>query len=316
VYTVQVRARGADGTVVTSPVRQFKIDQTPPVSSARPDDAAGTVTLRAADGLSGLSAIEYSLDGGATWLAYSSPIALPAGASVAYRSRDAAGNVETVSTYTRPVSSGLPPGCLVSGDDAERALAARATAVVVGASASSTVYGKAISLGVKVIAAAGGATGEVRIIEGDKELGKAVLVDGKATVVLPKTLAAGSHTVSAVYSGSVALNAGSDTAQFTVTKAAPTVRVKATSAKKSKTAITVKVATSTKAAASGKVKITVKRSGKTVATKQVRLAKSTAKYTVPKKISARGGKLRIVVSSPGTANISKAKARAVSVRVS
>jgi hypothetical protein len=89
----------------------LKIDKTAPVTAATvnpaaPDGRDGwyvhpvTVTLSTYDNLSGVAKTEYSLDGGSTWLAYTSPVTLSQDAkyTVNYRSTDNAGNVETVKT--------------------------------------------------------------------------------------------------------------------------------------------------------------------------------------------------------------------------
>ncbi|WP_158299555.1 OmpL47-type beta-barrel domain-containing protein [Paenibacillus antri] len=82
-------------------------DVTPPATTAvlspsAPDGTGGyyrspvTVTLKAFDGGSGVAKTEYQVDGGA-WTVYSSPVTFGADGSytVAYRSADYAGNVET-----------------------------------------------------------------------------------------------------------------------------------------------------------------------------------------------------------------------------
>lgn len=97
------------------------IDMTPPVTQAStvpvtPDGLMGwymhpvTVQLTATDDLSGVAVTEYSLDNGATWQPYSSPIVVNqnGASSVSYRSRDLAGNVEALNNYGIHLDSTAP----------------------------------------------------------------------------------------------------------------------------------------------------------------------------------------------------------------
>ena len=67
-----------------------------------------TVTLSAADPLSGVAATQYRLDGGA-WLAYAGPLVIGDGVhAVDYRSTDAADNVEPFRTLLLQVDEHHP----------------------------------------------------------------------------------------------------------------------------------------------------------------------------------------------------------------
>ena len=80
-----------------------RIDTTPPVSQAVVDSAARTVTLRAADGGSGVARMEYSLTNGSTRQAYTTQLRLGRAESVVlYRAMDAAGNLEPADKTVLP----------------------------------------------------------------------------------------------------------------------------------------------------------------------------------------------------------------------
>lgn len=93
-------------------------DTTPPVTAAAPSPAANasgwnnsdvTVTLTAADDRSAIDRIELDLDG-AGWTAYSAPIGITAEGvhTLQFRSRDAAGNLETARALTIRIDKTAP----------------------------------------------------------------------------------------------------------------------------------------------------------------------------------------------------------------
>lgn len=87
--------------------QQIDIDQTPPVTTAGVVVASGvdTVTLNAADNLSGVAATYYQLNG--EQKTYTAPFTLGDGEAVTYWSVDIAGNVEPSHTLSNNVSSQL-----------------------------------------------------------------------------------------------------------------------------------------------------------------------------------------------------------------
>ncbi|WP_241999107.1 MULTISPECIES: Ig-like domain repeat protein [Kribbella] len=77
-------------------------------------------------------------------------------------------------------------------------------------------WGTAAKVAVKVAAGAVPVSGTVELREGTTVRGSAALSDGSATLSLPVGLAAGSHTLTASYSGSDLLEAGQGTVTVTV----------------------------------------------------------------------------------------------------
>jgi hypothetical protein len=69
-----------------------------------------TVTLSAADNLSGVAKTEISLDGGSTWQSYANPVTISQDGkyTVSYRSMDNAGNAEEVKTIGFNLDSTAP----------------------------------------------------------------------------------------------------------------------------------------------------------------------------------------------------------------
>ncbi|GII59698.1 hypothetical protein Pth03_80870 [Planotetraspora thailandica] len=121
-HTVAYRATDKAGNTATGSV-DVKKDATAPLTTAQfapaNDDgwhgATVPVTLAATDATSGVSGIEYALDGGA-WKAYTEPVNVTGDGThtVAYRAKDKAGNVETEKAATLKID-GTKPTVLVSG---------------------------------------------------------------------------------------------------------------------------------------------------------------------------------------------------------
>jgi Bacterial Ig-like domain (group 3) len=154
-------------------------------------------------------------------------------------------------------------------------------------------------------------TGSVELKAGSTVIGTGNLVAGSATITVPKTLAAGSHTLTAVYVGSTVLMAShSAGAAFKVTKAKATVTAKlakksvATTAK-AKVAVTVKTAGSV---ATGKV--TIKDGSKVVATG--RLAHGKVVVTLPK---LKPGKHKLTVVYTGSPNVAAGTSKKIVLTV-
>ena len=113
--TTTVRYQATDSLGNASDIGAFdvRLDRTVPVSN---DNAPTTwvkgtqsVTLSAADTLSGVAAIDYSLDGG-TWGTYSAPVAV-AGEGIhtlSYHAHDFAGNQDATKTATVRVDNTAP----------------------------------------------------------------------------------------------------------------------------------------------------------------------------------------------------------------
>ena len=125
-----VSAEGADqqvsGTAVdkagnkgTATLGGISIDKTAPVTTVTLDGKAGadgwfvgpvTATLTGADGLSGVAETSYSLDGGASWQRYTTPLQFAADGrfELRYRSVDRAGNAEAAKTAVLKIDQTAP----------------------------------------------------------------------------------------------------------------------------------------------------------------------------------------------------------------
>ena len=122
-HEVRYRSTDAAGNVEEAGTLAVKVDATTPLTTASfapPNDGgwnagAVPVTLSAADGASGVASTEYALDGGA-WTPYTEPVDVSGDGThtVAYRSADAAGNVETEKAATIRID-GAKPTVLISG---------------------------------------------------------------------------------------------------------------------------------------------------------------------------------------------------------
>jgi hypothetical protein len=123
--THQVRYRATDkaGNVSTPGTREVKIDATAPVTTAAfaPASDAGwhngatPVALAATDAGSGVSKVEWSLDGG-PWTAYTTPVDVTGNGQheLLYKATDKAGNVETLKSAILKIDA-TAPTVIVSG---------------------------------------------------------------------------------------------------------------------------------------------------------------------------------------------------------
>ena len=109
VTTVTFSAADQAGNVETEHGVTVRLDTTPPVTTASVANAGtqATVTLSTSDGLSGVAATTYEVNGGAT-TAYAGPFTVSGSGTftITFRSRDAAGNTETTKTTTVTLTTG------------------------------------------------------------------------------------------------------------------------------------------------------------------------------------------------------------------
>jgi hypothetical protein len=123
--TNEVRFRSVDaaGNVEQAKTVTVKIDATAPVTAATfaPANDDGwhngrtPVTLTSTDAGSGVSTVEYSLDGGA-WTPYTQPVDVTGDGehTIRYRATDAAGNVETIKSAVLTIDA-TKPTLLIGG---------------------------------------------------------------------------------------------------------------------------------------------------------------------------------------------------------
>ena len=163
----------------------------------------------------------------------------PAGATGTIRFTDGGAVLGTVTLVNGTAALAVPSltagshyvNALYSGDDYYLASGAQivqnvqkaTAAVTVGSSLNPSVFGQAVTLTVSVAPA--GATGSIQFMDGAAALGTTPLTNGAATLITP-SLAAGSHSITAVYSGD-ASNQGATSAVLvqTVQKATATATV-------------------------------------------------------------------------------------------
>lgn len=196
-----VRLRGeADFWTLPMQEATFKIDTTEPISSARLDEEARTVWLRAVDVTSGVARSEYRLDGSAQFQPYSGPIAVGAdGATVYFRSVDRAGNVEHVSAITVP---------------AVQPVAATVSASVAQGSASAPVLTATVAMEAGPVS---GGTVTVSVVRSGRVVFEQTVPVEDGTVTLPLPLdRPGTHRATVEYSGTSGVAAASDTVSFSV----------------------------------------------------------------------------------------------------
>jgi hypothetical protein len=200
---VEYRATDAAGNTSATGRLTVHVDTTAPVSKASVDARARTVTLTAADSTSGVSRVEYSLDG-ATWSPYQGPIAVGSkSTTVRYRAVDVAGNVESANSAELP-AAGTP-------------LVATTTTLT---GCGTVAYGTPCTVKVRVKAAAGTPSGSVRVLDGARLVGVGDLQGGKTSVTLTADLAVGRHNLRVLYAGSERFAPSNAAGAVTVTKVA------------------------------------------------------------------------------------------------
>lgn len=112
VYEIGYRATYS-GQTLDEGTLPARVDGTAPLVTA--NLAGRSVTLAATDAGSGVTTVEYSLDGG-PWVGYSQPVALDAAAhSLAYRATDRAGNTSVSATLAVPAAGAALDVTAVAG---------------------------------------------------------------------------------------------------------------------------------------------------------------------------------------------------------
>ena len=154
-------------------------------------------------------------------------------------------------------------------------------------------------------------TGKVSLLHGSTVLSTATLSGGKASLTVPKTLAAGTRTLTVAYAGSSELSTAKVSSKRTVAKASSSITVKAatvTSKVAGKVVVTVKATGTTP---TGKVTVKVTRNGTSYATKTVTLRSGTRTVTLPK---LGKGTYNVKVTYAGSSNV-KASSRSAQLKV-
>ncbi|WP_159542009.1 Ig-like domain repeat protein [Aeromicrobium sp. 9AM] len=222
-YTLSYRSKF--GTIV-EPTRtiDLKVDTTAPSMAPALDPSNRTLNVNAADNGSGIALVEKRDVGSSDWTPVTGPEVLGDDAAhLDLRATDHAGHESTKTVH----------------------VLARAEAGVSLSLGSSLTYGKGNTATVAVTAPLGWPppTGTVTIKDGTKVIATGPLSGGTAAIPLP-TLGAGSHGLTASYSGDSRTKAGTSAiTTVTVNKATPTV--------------TFTLSTSKPKVSSTKVKITV-----------------------------------------------------------
>ena len=191
------------------------------------------------------------------------------------------------------------------------------------ASVGATTYNKAAKVSVTATASKVVPTGTIAVYEGSTLRGAANLSGGRATITLPKTLAAGTHSLKVTFtSASAAVKApAAKVITLKVAKAAATLKkVTITKGKKgkSKTVVakgkkaTVKVTLKGVGSAKATGKVTLKVGGKKVGVATLKKKGSTTVATVKTKKLKKTGK--VTVSYSGSTNL-KAKTYTTKVKV-
>ena len=190
-HVANVRVWDNGGTTADRQSLSYCYDTVPPVTTANLTGTFSggiytsnvTVTLSATDASSGVSQTFYSLNG-KPFLTYTAPfvISAPGTDTLRYYSTDVAGNTESTHSTTFAVKS-------------------ISTATTVIPSVNPSAYGQSVTFTATVSAAVGGApTGTVTFRDGATVLGAGALSGGHA-VFTTNALLAGSHSITASYSG-------------------------------------------------------------------------------------------------------------------
>ncbi|MFB9954516.1 PQQ-dependent sugar dehydrogenase [Cellulomonas denverensis] len=244
-----------------------------------------------------LRSVQYSRDGGATWitLAANQQYGVTFGENgvydLRYRATDTAGNVSEIGQVAFTVDLDAPQEPTV-----DTSLTATVAAGRVG-------YGDPGVVTVAVAADEGTADGEVAVLLGDTEVGRAPLTEaGTADVPLAADLAVGSHTLRVVYAGGEVFKPSEATVRLTVARTTSTVTATAPQVKPAVAAkVSVQVQSATGIVPAGDVTVTVKRNNATVATVTGTLDATGASVVTLGKLAA--GTYQVQVAYGGSAGI-------------
>lgn len=206
-HTAAVRATNAAGIVSATTPWTVKLDQLPPVSNVRFDNASRTLTFVSADATSGVADLEYQLPGG-RWTASTGTLTVSGTAAVInYRAVDRAGNIEVTHQISVPSA-----GVTLLG-----------STTIASLSSDTVVAGGTVTLTVRVTGTSSIPAGMVRVTAGGVQVGQATLTGGRASLTIrSSTLRAGQYQLLVGYSGNADYAASTDTAALTVVKAPST----------------------------------------------------------------------------------------------
>lgn len=178
---------------------------------------------------------------------------------------------------------------------------------------ATSAYGTAAVATVTIAGSGITPAGTVTVKDGATTVGTATLSGGKATIALSKTLAVGTHKLTAVFAGSSIVGAStSAVTTLTVTKAAAAVKVSLTKTSVTYNSTSVKATVAVTAA--GVVPtgtVTLKDGAKTI--KSVALAGGKATVTLPKNIAV--GTHKFQVTYAGNTVVATAKSATATLTV-
>jgi hypothetical protein len=246
--------------------------------------------------------VQYSLDGGATWQAYSAP--LTAGqteTTVLYRAVDVAGNIETTNRAV------LPAVGVTLAPSSTRASLASAT----------VSYG---SVPVAQVTVSGNLaqkpSGTVRVLLGSTSVGSGTLAGGKATVKLAKNIAVGTSKLRVVYAGDDRYTGSATDLTLKVVAAASktSVSAKPTTVRSGKPVrLTVKVTSTPGVKVAGTVRIVAVKGN----IKVVRTVRLSSNGTVVVNLGSltRTGSYKITAQYLGSGTVTTSTSSAVKVKV-
>lgn len=184
-------------------------------------------------------------------------------------------------------------------------------AAKVAATWPSLTHGRSAKVAVTVTGPVA-ATGKVTLLHGTKVLATGTLSGGKASLTVPKTLAAGSRTLTVSYGGSSQLDAAKVRSTRTVAKATSAVTAKAATVTTTVRGTVVVTVKATGTVPTGKATVQITRNGRSYATKTVTLQGGTRTVTLPKLTTK--GTYTVKVTYAGSSNV-KASSRTVSLKV-
>jgi peptidoglycan/xylan/chitin deacetylase (PgdA/CDA1 family) len=282
------------------------VDLANPTATASFRSTTRTVTVKSADVGSGVASTLWRVGTG-VWTTYKGPFTVGSAATtLQFESTDAAGRVSAVSSLS------IPKGVVIP-----------ASTVTLSIDPASVPYLQAGTAHVTVTAGGKAALGLTTVTVDGKTYKSALLIAGKATVKLAKTLAVGSHAVVAKYAGGVTALAGTSATQtLNVSKATTTVTLskvsssttlaaKFTSAHAKKpSARTVQVRVhivGSKSVPKGKIVITV--NGKKVKTVSLTAARSGKVVLTLPKVAKSVKKITVRAKFMGTKSLKSAKSK-------